>query len=293
MTSLSAGEAKDRLIFLPQGMIQFSLPCQPTAQTEWRRRNGKIEYIIRAGSIVDVKTGEVCTLLPSGKIARAILVWCCTQAKLTKSHRVEIKPSMRKFLNDLGIPWSGANAAEVANQLQALLSCTLQIIEHSENGEERKILNRNMLISDSSELWFINGDLSTRNSSYVTLSRTLYMQMVDAVPISESAYRQLQKNTKSPLVLDIYLWLCLRLYRRTQMSRVSWLQLHKQFGTTADQYKFKQTFRKALTKAQEVYPQARIVESEGDGRSNKGFHGFLLYPSEEPRKNFQYQIKAE
>lgn len=293
MTSLPAEESKDRLIFLPQDMIRFSFPCQPTTQTEWRRYNGEVEYIIRAGSIVDVKNGKIRTVLPSGKIARAILLWFCTQAKITKSRRVEIKPSMRKFLKELGIPWSGANAAEVANQLQALLSCTVQIIDHSENEEERKVLNRNILISDSSELWFVNGDLSAKNSSHILLSHALYEQMFDAVPISASAYRHLQKNTKSPLVLDIYFWLCLRLYRRTKMSRVSWPQLHKQFGTTADQYKFKQTFRNALTKAQEVYPQARIVESEGDGRSDRGFHGFLLYPSQKPDKNFQCQIKAE
>lgn len=278
------------MAFLPQDIIRFSFPQRPTTETEWIRLNGETEYSIRAGRIIDVKTGERRTILPSGKIARVLLLWFCTQAKLSKNPEIELKPSMRSFLKELEIPWNSNNAHEVSNQLQALLNCSLQI---SEKGGKQSDLNtgaRNLLVSEESNLWFTHGDLSAKNSSYIRLASSLYEQLGDAVPLSLDACRYLQNTSKSPLVLDIYFWLCLRLYHRGKHSRVSWNQLYSQFGTSSDKHKFKQTFRRALEIAREAYPSASIVEVGGDGRNLHGFKGFLLYPSPDPRQNFQYQV---
>lgn len=290
MSSLQAIPGRNRLAFLPQDIIRFSFPQRPTTATEWIRLNGETEYAIRAGRIIDVKTGERRTMLPSGKIARILLLWFCTQAKLTKNPKIELKPSMRSFLKELGIPWNSNNAHEVSNQLQALLNCSLQM---SEKGEKQTDLNtgaRNLLISDESSLWFTQGNLSEKNSSYIHLASSLYNQLSDAVPLSLEACQYLQSASKSPMVLDIYFWLCLRLYHHGKASRVSWNQLYEQFGTASDKHKFKQTFRRALEIAREAYPSASIVEVGNDGRSPHGFKGFLLYPSPDPRQNFQNQV---
>ncbi|MEV7801173.1 replication protein RepA [Microbacterium foliorum] len=292
MNTLHLAHSNHDVIFLPKDLIRFSLPYRDTGQSHWLRENGQTEYAVHAGRILDVKTGQMRTLLPSGKIARLILIWFCTQAKITKNKKIEVRPSMRQLLKDLGVPWSSANALEVSNQLQALLNCTLQLTELENVDGQQKVVTRNLLVSDSSKLWFLNGEIESKNLSYVFLSDSLYEELHDAVPISNQACRYLQQTSKSPMALDVYFWLCLRLYHRARPSRVTWEQLYLQFGSNADKHKFKQVFRKSLEKVQEVYPQARIVEVGEDGRSRQGFQGFMLYPSPDPRENFQDQLMS-
>lgn len=283
MTSLQVIEGQAHHVFLPKDLIRFSLPYRPSEAIEWIRINGTEEYTVTAGRIVDAATGEMRTLLPSGKIARQILLWCCTQAKITKQQTITVPPSLKIFVQKLGLSWSQSAGREVSNQLQALINCNLQIV-HTEMVEGvRKIEHRKLLIAQEATLWFVDGDVSKKHDSQIRLSDELYRQLKSAVPVDKEAYDSLQASTKSPMVLDIYLWLCLRLYGRSKPSRVTWKQLHQQFGSTAELKRFKITFRQALVKAQEVYPQARIVEYNADTRT--GFHGFYLYPSPDPRGN--------
>lgn len=281
MTSLQAIDGEAHHVFLPQDLIRFSLPYRPTDSIEWVRTNGTEEYAITAGRVLDAATGQMRSQLPSGKIARQILLWACTRAKITRRKTVKVPPTLREFLRELNIPWNQRNAREVSNQLQALINCTLQFTTTEDIEGERKVEYRRLLIAQEATLWFVDGDVSSKNRSEIILSEELYQQLKTAVPIDKDAYDVLQESTKSPLVLDIYLWLCLRLYGRSKPSRVTWKQLHEQFGSQADLKRFKITFREALTKAKEVYPQARILEYNADSRS--GFHGFHLYPSPDPR----------
>lgn len=285
MTSLQLIEGSAHHVFLPQDLIRFSLPYRPIKTIEWIRVNGNEEYAITAGRIRDAKTGEMKSLIPSGKIARQILLWCCTQAKLTKCKTIKVPSSLKVFVQSLGLPWTQTTGREVSNQFQALINCTLQITTTEEVDGERKIEYRRLLIAQEATLWFVDGDVGEKNRSEITLSDDLYRQLKKAVPIDKDAYDALQGSTKSPLVLDIYLWLCLRLYGRSKPSRVTWKQLHAQFGSQAELKRFKITFREALVKAKEAYPQARIVEYKAESRG--GFHGFHIYPSPHPRKRFR------
>lgn len=281
MNSLQVIEGETHHVFLPQDLIRFSLPYRSTRTTEWIRTNGNEEYAITAGRIRDAKTGKMKSLIPSGKVARQILLWACTRAKVTKKKTITVPSSLKVFVQDLGLPWSQSTGQEVINQLQALINCTLQITTTTEVDGERKIEYRRLLIAQDATLWFVDGDMSNRHRSQITLSDELYRQMKTAVPIDKGIYDDLQRGTKSPLVLDVYLWLCLRLYGRSKPSRVTWKQLHEQFGSQADLKRFKITFREALAKAKEVYPQARILEYNAETRG--GFHGFQIFPSPDPR----------
>lgn len=281
MSSLQVIEGQAQHIFLPQDMIRFSLPYSPSDATEWTRVNGDTEYTVTAGRIVEARTGQITTQLPSGKIARQVLLWCCTQAKLTRQKTITLPHTLREFLRQLGIPWSQKNAWAVSNQLQALINCTLQIVKTSLIDGERKVEHRKLLIANNAVLWFVDGDLSKKNSSQITLSNELYKQLEKAVPIDKDAFDYLRETSKSPLAIDIYLWLCLRLYGRSKPSRITWKQLHQQFGSQANIRRFKITFREALEKAKEVYPEARILEYKA--KTSSGFHGFHIYPSPDPR----------
>lgn len=278
MTSLQVKEGSRQLLFLPKHLTKFSMPLRAVATTDWVKVNGDVEYSIAAGRIYDVKTQESRTCLPSGKIARAIMMWVCTQAKLSGRQTVEIAPTMRGFLKEIGIPWSSQNAAEATNQIQALTRCMFTISSLEEIGDEKKLTHSSFLIAEESKLWMIGADISETQASEITLSPTLFQQLEDAVPIDAKTYGDLLKCHKSPLVLDIYAWLCLRLYKRNGISRVSWNQLHEQFGSSGDLKHFKQTFREALATVLESYPGARI-EEQNTGKRRKGFRGFIIYPA--------------
>jgi len=84
------------------------------------------------------------------------------------------------------------------------------------------------------------------------------------------------------MALDVYVWLCGRLYRCDGQVRISWQQLYDQFGSVAPLKRFKQHFRDALETAMLVYSDAQIREDTGISRT-KGFKGFILAPSPDPR----------
>lgn len=285
MTILQAIDGQVHHLFLPKDLIRFSLPYRSVDSLEWIRSNGTEEYIITAGRIVDARSGQIRTQLPTGKVARQILLWCCTQAKLRKSKTIQIPSSLKAFVQDLGLSWNQATGKEVSNQFQALINCSLQIIHTELIDGERKVEYRKLLIAKEATLWFVDGDLSAKKRSEITLSDELYEQIKSAVPVDKAAYYKLHRGSKSPLALDVYLWLCLRLYGRSKSSRVTWKQLHEQFGSQMELKHFKVEFRKALAKALEVYPEARILEC--NAKTKGGFEGFLLKPSPRSRERIK------
>lgn len=257
------------------------MPLRPVEQTEWVRVNGDYEYSITAGRITDVKTGNQKTLLPSGKISRAIMIWVCTQAKVSSSDQITLPRSMRVFLEELGIPWSSQNSHEVINQLQALTRCMFTISSDKEVQNENELYHASFLLTQESKIRVADGLISNQAHSQIHLSPQLFNQLKDAVPIDKKSYSDLLKYQKTALTVDIYVWLCLRLYKRKSLSHVSWNQLHLQFGSNAQLKHFKQNFREALAIALKSFPGAR-VEEQNEGSRSKGFKGFLIYPMPQP-----------
>lgn len=87
------------------------------------------------------------------------------------------------------------------------------------------------------------------------------------VPVSVEALRLLQG---SPLALDIYTWLTHRNSYARQRTKITWLQLQGQFGSTTatdtwrGRAKFRETFLRQLPYVLQVYPEARVdVTAEG------------------------------
>lgn len=273
-------------VFLPQEFLAFALPARRTKQKTWSRQNGKFSFTITAGSIKEFD-GSLVTELPSGKYARAALTFLCTQAKLTGNPVVEINESYRAFTNAIGLEWQGVNRGKDAlRQLMLVAAATFTIIEQSVDtatGEEH-YTDTGARFSESMDLWTARRRtaLSSEEQSTITLSETMMGLLDRAAPLSMSAWCWLLNNSKSPMALDVYNWLCGRLYRCNGPVRVSWKQLYEQFGSTAPVPRFKQHFRSALEVAWQVYPEANIKEDFGVSRA-KGFKGFHLNPSPDPR----------
>lgn len=272
--------------FLPQEMLSFALPARRTTEPSWTRHNGELSYTVTAGAPKSA-AGTPMAELPSGKYARAALLFLCTQAKLTGEPTVTITESYRSFIRDLGMDWQGAaRSREAIRQLMLVSTATFSISGNYLDPATGELNTRDegARFSSSVDLWTTDNQtkISERTSSAITLSPMMMAMMDRAAPLSMKSWRWLLNHSKSPMALDVYAWLCGRLHRCENHGRVSWLQLYEQFGSTAPLPRFKQHFRGALTTALQVYPEAQIKEDFGTSRI-KGFKGFHLGPSPDPR----------
>lgn len=280
-----------RLGFLPWEFIAFSLPYQRQASDKWVRTNGNYRLTIRAGEVV-MPDGSTVELLPYGKYARAALLWMCTQARITGSRTLELGTSYNAFLAQLGIGGrpegvarggqSKRNVEACLMQLRALFASTVSVsIIDNERAGVTGVHEMGYRLSHKSALWFDPRQPSGVDSllpSTVTLSEGLMESIERARVVDLRGWKNIQAASKSPLALDVYVWLCARLWNLSRPSYVTWEQLHAQFGSNDSLGSFRQSFRKALAVAQAEYPAARIKEMGRENRS--GFRGFLLKRSE-------------
>ncbi|MGP5336063.1 hypothetical protein ACTXL7_14875 [Arthrobacter rhombi] len=272
--------------FLPQELLAFALPARRSTEMVWTRRNGDYTFIVTAGTILD-PNGETVTELPSGKYARAAMLFLCTQAKLTGDPTLKIGEGYRSLMDGMGMEWQGVvRGKEAIRQLMLVSAATFTISRQTVNKEtgEEHYQDEGARFSQAMDLWTTRhrAGLSETRASTVTLSPMFMEMMRGAAPISMKSWQWLLGNSKSPMTLDVYAWLCGRLYRCDSHARVTWQQLYGQFGSAAPLKRFKQHFREALATALLVFPEARISEDAGTSRT-KGFKGFHLSPSPDPR----------
>jgi hypothetical protein len=83
--------------------------------------------------------------------------------------------------------------------------------------------------------------------------------------------RALSALKKSPLALDIYLWLTYRMFYLRKPTTIPWGVLAGQFGAGyAEPRQFKAAFLRELKKVQLVYPDAKLEDAP---------RGLMLLPS--------------
>lgn len=271
----------------PRELAQFALPMRSTTETMWSRSNGDFTYTVTAATMHDANNVPYQEM-PSGKYARAALFYLFSYARWTADKKLSLGASPSVYLKLAGVSKSGSAHREALRQLELVARAQftvrqVSVVEDTARGPyESENLSGGVLAEDL-RLWTpLAGGKSERLTSSVVISR-YFEQMVDrAIPIPRSAWRYLMVHSKSALPLDVYVWLCHRLYQMPRESRISWTQLYQQFGSVSEMREFKRAFRKALKLVEAVYPEARITEEQGKTQ-RKGFSGFLLRPgSPEP-----------
>ncbi|WP_237236696.1 replication protein RepA [Rothia nasimurium] len=268
--------------FYPAQFIYCCLPYRAIEEKIWLRENGTWTLGITPGIITN-PDGSRESFIPSGKLARAALLYVTTEAVKTGSPRIELAKSYRGFMGDLGIKWDSKTAREAVRQLRAVLSMSVQLSFITADNEGGSVVTElEFKVGSGREIHFdAKADIKERES-YLLLSQDFYEAVVvgHAVPIVTEAWRALIQDTKSPLALDIYLWLSSRLSNLTNPVHITWEQLYSQFGSQQQNLDdFKRKFRKALETVKEYYPGANVREmGTGQGRT-KGFKGLVLYRS--------------
>ena len=153
--------------------------------------------------------------------------------------------------------------------MNRLLDATITAEYH---GDPQRDVGRNFTIASAKSLWWSdrdrNADQRSLLPSTIRLSDEFFRELVEhPVPVSVEALRLLQG---SPLALDIYTWLTHRNSYARQRTKITWLQLQGQFGSTTatdtwrGRAKFRETFLRQLPYVLQVYPEARVdVTAEG------------------------------
>lgn len=286
-TSRRWSAGKEHLSFYPAQFIYTTLPYVAVDTNRYERTNRSFRIIITPGAFVN-EYGDTEVMVPYGKLARANLLFLTTHAKKTGSPRVELAVSYRGFLKDLGIPWDKKTAREAVRQLRAIL--TMQVtcaqVDVSKSGEEKLSEQFTFMLGRGQKVKFNAESVIDERESYFLLSDDFLSEVVvgHAVPIITEAWRELLSETKSPMALDIFLWLSSRLPLIRDTVHIRWEFLRDQFGSQASSLdSFKKRFRPALAQAIEMYPGANVREVGANARgSSKGFKGLMLCRSVPP-----------
>lgn len=202
--------------------------------------------------------------LPFGKVPRVVMAWVCTEAKRTKSRVLSLGRSQNEFMRKLGMAPTGGkkgNITALKNQTTRLLFSTIAVLERKGKDQlgwkhlkvsEDGVLLWNPRRPDEQSLW----------ESQFTLSEPFFQRIQESsFPIDLRVVNAL----RSPLAIDIYLWLTWRVREiRGGQTVVPWEALRLQFGSQYEDsangfHHFKQEFCRRLGDVLKLYPDAKVA----------------------------------
>jgi len=230
-----------------------SMPHSEMEPTYFKRSNGQTTLKI----IADPEYG-----LPYGRIPRIIMAWLCTEAKITSSQVLKLGRSQNEFMRKLGMTATGGNNGSIARlkeQATRLFHSTISLT--NDVGSEHRF--KNITIADEGMLlWNPKApDEKTLWESTITLSARFYDEIqTSSVPID----MRVINSMRSPLAIDIYIWLTWRIREiKRGQTTIPWESLKNQFGanysdTPKGLFNFKSEFIKKLKDVCFYYPEAKV-----------------------------------
>lgn len=195
--------------------------------------------------------------LPYGVIPRLLLMWVSTEAVRTRERRLVLGDNLTNFMRQLDmVPTGGrwGSIARLREQSRRLFTTNISCIYE---GNDRSG-ETGFRIADSHLLWWDPQSPNQRNLflSTVTLSEVFFNEAVQhPVPLDMRALKALKK---SPLAIDIYVWITYRMSSLRRATRIPWESLKLQFGssypdTPQGKADFKRKFASALKRVEAVY----------------------------------------
>jgi len=264
---IESDEAKDAdaLGFMARAMVQATLPHKKADGNEFTRTNGNFSLTLLAPS----KVG-----LPYGSYPRLLLSWLTTEAVRTKERELVLGDSLSAFMAELGLMATGGRWGSITrlkDQMTRLFASSVTCTY--DDGQSWAL--ESIKPVDSAKLWWSPKDPEQAAlwKSTVTLGERFFDEITHhPIPIDLRALNALKK---SPMALDLYMWLTYRMFYLKKPTNLRWASLQAQFGadyadTKAGRQGFRRGFTHALKKVQVIYPEAKVESSEG---------GILLLPS--------------
>ncbi len=254
----------NQLGVIATAMIYASLPHSEIEGAVFKRKNGDISLTI----LNDPEIG-----LPYGKMPRLITAFLCTEAKRTQEPVIFLGRSKNEFAKKLGLGTGGGKRGDLTRMMeQAKRLFTSHItLTGSPNAQFHW---RNVNLTDDGMLLWNPHDPDAKSpwDSKLTLSQKFFDECIaHSVPIDLRVLHKL----RSPLAIDIYIWMTYRFNSIAAPTPISWKQLKWQFGANyADdeqgQKNFITNFKSCLRMVASVYREAKFSMSKDT---------LTLYPS--------------
>lgn len=261
--------------YIPRVASLVSLPLRRTASKKIVKWNGKIKVELHA-------LGDQ---MPYGKMPRMLDAIVATLI-LTKDpswddakRRLYIGNTFYAFAEHrLGITRGGTQYRRLREQLGYWMQLAYTITNYSQADTD---VGGQFV---TCEAWHIKWLDPKRwdenpqwgNECFLQFSEMYIRKIIreNPVPVSFTVLRALNQ-VKSPLAIDIYLWLNRRMSYLHHSTLVTWDQLRFQFGSEAQKtFKFKQIFKRALNHVKAAWPGLNVTVSDG--------RGVTLFPSSNP-----------
>lgn len=269
----SSAPTPEEIAYMARQLVQATLPhSDPGNVPIWTRRNGNLTLGIQPG--VDFKTGKSYGI-PYGSIPRLLVCFITTEATTNKSRRIELGHNMAEFMREIGLdPYTGggkrSDAARLKEQMTRFFHARLSFLHEQQTATQGVSDQRDMLVAERHVDWWdkSNPHQGALWGSFIELTERFY-QAITAAPVPLDL-RALKALKRSPLALDLYVWLSYEAHRvqRTGKSRfVAWPLLMQQLGTdyTGDKAEtnFQQKAAAALRKIKAVYPALKTGKRVG------------------------------
>ncbi len=261
LTAQVFGEEEERareIGFMARVFVQATLPHRCVNDNEYTRQNGDLRVTLQAPREIGI---------PWGSVPRLVLSFLTTTAVRTKDPHIELGTSLSKFMEQLGLAPTGGRWGSIPRlkkQVDSLFGSTIRV--WSITNERSRIAPP--LYIGSADLWWKarEPDQETLFPSFVDLSPDFFREVTTRpVPVIMDTLKQLKR---SPLALDLYVWLTFRMSFLRAPQAISWEALQLQFGagypmTQRGKLDFKRAFKREAKKVLSVYPAARIKAERG------------------------------
>ena len=224
---VSASEADADLGFMARTMALCSLPrSNPANRLQYKRVNGPYTLIMTA-------TGNY--KLPYGNLPRLLMAWISTEATRTQSRILVLGDSLSEFMRTLGVLSSDSGGStgvrtRLRNQMNRLFHASVEL-SYEDKHHKQFVASR---VVDRGEFWWDPKRPDERSlwNSKIELGEKFYNEIIShPVPIDMNTLTALKR---SPLGLDLYLWLVYRTFPLRAPVRISWKQVYRQFGVEPD-----------------------------------------------------------
>ena len=270
--------------YMARELVQCTLPHRdPGNVPVWTRQNGKLLLGLQPGP--DLATGELLGY-PYGTIPRLLLFWLISEAvyrkdklPLAEARRIDLDAgSLADFMRLIGLnPRTGGgkrgDAARLRDQMDRLFSCRIAFQEVAPRTRRDGATSRPrkfMEVSPDHEIWWNRKrpEEASLFGSYVELGEKFFLTVTAApVPLD---LRMLRMLKRSPLALDLYGWLCHRVYTVNKSGRqqpISYHALMEQIGTDYDNVdEFARYARLSLRKIERYWQgQGLLISYERGG----------------------------
>ena len=255
---VEARDADPEIGFMARLLALCSLPrTDPKQRIQYVRRNGPYSLHMTA-------TGSA--KLPYGNIPRLLLAWVCSEAVRTQRRELILGDSLSAFMRELGLDSSsGAGRRRLRAQMDRLFNATVSLTYEHENGK-RFVGSR---IADSGEFWWDakRPDQASLWESKIELGEKFFEEILaHPIPLDLNILRSLKR---SPLGLDLYMWLTYRTFALKRPLLLTWRQLYRQFGAdpaTASkvaQQAFRRDCLRELKKIKNAWPDLHYQAVKG------------------------------